>query len=151
MKSSAKLMKAVGIIYIIHGIIMGLLSIYLLSMAAPYLNMMGGLMLLLIFGGFTFLYIYIGYELFSLRNSTKMRNLLIASVILSCIEIIAAMVKGEVAGVFFIAELILSIVALCNIDSYKKFKGEKNSPKKTAIDSKSKSTIDAEEYSDDEL
>ncbi len=32
------------------------------------------------------------------------------------------MVKGETAGVLFIIEFIMSIVAICNIDSYKEYK-----------------------------
>ena len=124
MDSSAKIMKATGVIHIIHGSIMGLLSIFLMIMAMSNTSIMGGLLLLALTGGISFLYIYIGYELFSLRNSDKMRNLLIASIILACIEIVASMFKGEMAGVLFIVELVMSIIAICNIDAYRKYKNK---------------------------
>lgn len=124
MDSSAKIMKATGVIHIIHGSIMGLLSIFLMIMVMSNTSIMGGLLLLALTGGISFLYIYIGYELFSLRNSDKMRNLLIASIILACIEIVASMFKGEMAGVLFIIELVMSIIAICNIDAYRKYKNK---------------------------
>ena len=124
MDSSAKIMKATGIIHIIHGSIMGLISIFLMLMAMSNTGIMGGLLLLVLTGGISFLYIYIGYELFSLRQPDKMRNLLIASIILACIEIVVSMFKGEMAGVMFLIEFIISIIAICNIDAYRKYKNK---------------------------
>lgn len=132
MDSSAKIMKATGVIHEIHGSLMGILSIFLLLTALSDVSILGGLLLLALLGGISFLYIYIGYELFSLRNSTKMKNLLIASIILSCMEIIASIVNGEAAGVVFIIEFIMSIIALCNIDSYRKFKEPEGASKKNS-------------------
>lgn len=160
MDSSAKIMKATGVIHIIHGSIMGLLSIFLMIMALSNTSIMGGLLLLALTGGISFLYIYIGYELFSLRNSDKMRNLLIASIILACIEIVASMFKGEMAGVLFIIELVMSIIAICNIDAYKKYKNKitrKNKNNEIHDDDASedknmtKESSGEDEYYDDEL
>lgn len=160
MDSSAKIMKATGVIHIIHGSIMGLLSIFLMIMALSNTSIMGGLLLLALTGGISFLYIYIGYELFSLRNSDKMRNLLIASIILACIEIAASMFKGEMAGVLFIIELVMSIIAICNIDAYRKYKNKitrKNKNNEIHDDDASedknmtKESSGEDEYYDDEL
>ena len=122
MNSSAKIMKATGIIHIIHGIIMGLLMLAILLFSLSSLSALGGLFLFALTMGISFLYIYIGYELFSLRNADKTKNLLIASIILACIEVLVATAKGQTAGVIFIIELIMSIVAICNIDSYREYK-----------------------------
>lgn len=160
MDSSAKIMKATGVIHIIHGSIMGLLSIFLMIMALSNTSIMGGLLLLALTGGISFLYIYIGYELFSLRNSDKMRNLLIASIILACIEIVASMFKGEMARVLFIIELVMSIIAICNIDAYRKYKNKitrKNKNNEIHDDDASedknmtKESSGEDEYYDDEL
>lgn len=158
MDSSAKIMKATGIIHIIHGSIMGLISIFLMLMAMSNTSIMGGLLLLALTGGISFLYIYIGYELFSLRQPDKMRNLLIASIILACIEIVASMFKGEMAGVMFLIELIMSIIAICNIDAYRKYKNKLS--RRSKDDNKNENADDIhanedsdtkDEYYDDEL
>ncbi|MBR0372878.1 hypothetical protein IJH72_03005 [Candidatus Saccharibacteria bacterium] len=160
MDSSAKIMKATGVIHIIHGSIMGLLSIFLMIMAMSNTSIMGGLLLLALTGGISFLYIYIGYELFSLRKPDKMRNLLIASIILACIEIVASMFKGEMAGVLFIIELVMSIIAICNIDAYRKYKNKisrKNRDNETHDDNANggkdatRKSGEEDEYFDDEL
>lgn len=51
MDSSAKIMKATGIIHIIHGVIMGFISIFLMLMAMSNTGVMGGLLLLVLTGG----------------------------------------------------------------------------------------------------
>ena len=123
MESSVKIMKAVGIIHIIHGVLMFLVSIALAIITMSYfINMISWLLFVALVVGLSFLYIYVGYELFSLRNPDKMRNLLIASIILACVEIIASTVEGKMIGMLFIAEFIMSIIAICNISSYRRSK-----------------------------
>ena len=120
MDSSAKLMKATGIIHIIHGSIMALFTIILLSYLSS-INPAGGALVFLLTGGISFLYIYIGCILFNLQKPDKMRNLLITSIVFACIEIVYSMATAQIAGFFFIVEFIMVIICLANMDAYRKY------------------------------
>ena len=122
MNSSVKIMKATGVVYIIHGIIVGLLMAFINILSFTIFTFLSNLLLWAVAIGLSFFYIYIGYELFSFRSAEKTRNILIASIILSGLEVFLAAMKGHVAGIIFIVELILSIIAICNINSYRKLK-----------------------------
>lgn len=120
MDFAAKIIKANGIVHIIHGIIIGILFAIFLCSVAQYMNFFGGIILTLLIVAIAFLYIYIGYELHAMRPVNKVRALLITSIALSGLEVAIGIMKGEVSGLFFIAELILSIISLTEINDYKK-------------------------------
>ena len=121
MNSSAKIMKANGIIHIIHGAILALISLYMM-MTLSTLNVVAeGFIMLLVYGGVSFLYIYIGYVLSTLQKPNKVKGLLITSLVLACIEVVYAAGTGQMAGIFFIVELVMDIICLCNFDAYRKY------------------------------
>ena len=158
MESSAKIMKATGVIHIVHGCIMGVLMAILILSGMPYIKLIWLLLLLALAIGLSFLYIYIGYELFALRNPDKTKNLLIAAIILACLEVGVATFRGETAGIIFVLELIMSIIAFCNLDQYKKYKGVKDEKKPLTKKPTKKTDTnthhdkeDDEEYFDDEI
>ena len=122
MDSSAKIIKATGIVHMIHGGLLALILLCLFIFLLPGMSIMGGLLMFAIIVGVCYLYFYIGYELYALREPQKTRNILIAAIILACFDVLSAIVKGVPAGIVFVAELILSIISICNIESYRKFK-----------------------------
>ena len=121
MNSSAKIMKANGIIHIVHGAILALLLLYIM-MAFSTLNAVTEIfIMLLVYGGISFLYIYIGYVLSTLQKPNKIKGLLITSLVLACIEVVYSAATSQMAGIFFIIELVMDIVCLCNLDAYRKY------------------------------
>lgn len=113
--SSTNVMKATGIIHMIHGSLLGILTLI-------FIFPLGIVPLLLIYGGISFLYIYIGYELYALRSAGKMKGLLITSLVFSSLEVAYSLGSGQMAGIFFIIEFVMAIIALCNISDYEKYK-----------------------------
>ena len=120
MNSSAKIMKANGIIHIIHGAILALFTLNLMiTISALSFNTGFGVSLLT--GGIAFLYIFIGYVLYKLQQPNKVKGFLITSIVFACIEMIYALSSSQMAGIFFIVEFVMDIVCLCNLDAYRKY------------------------------
>lgn len=132
MDSVVKIVKATGIVHIIHGAIIGILLLIMTILSIGSIPVIGNMVLLALTAAVSFLYIYIGYELTAFRPAQKTRNLLIASIMIAGIEVLTAIMKSggtNTAGIFFIAELILSTISLANIKTYEEIK-EKNNKKK---------------------
>ena len=144
MDFAAKIIKANGVVHIVHGIIIGLLFAILLLATAQYMNFFGGIILTVLMVAVAFLYIYIGYELYAMRPVNKTRALLITSVALSGLEVAIGVMKGEMSGIVFIAELILSIISLTELNDYKKYIS--SSIKKKTKETVHKLPVKTEEY-----
>ena len=140
MESSAKIIKVTGIFYIIHGLVMTVIAVFLALTTMFNGSILWGLLVLMLIGGMSFLYIYVGYGIFSFCESGKMKDFLIAAMGLACIEIVAAVLKGEMTVIIFVIELVLSIVAICNIGSYKEYKNKIDS-KNDDVKIKKKKTV----------
>lgn len=119
MNSSVKIIKATGIIHIIHGIISAIATFFIISYFSAA-NYPGIFAVVLLLGGISFLYIYIGYALNSLQGPGKVKGLVITSLVFASIEIVYGLFTNQIAGIFFIIEFVMDIICLCNMDAYRK-------------------------------